>query len=207
MRPADIEWPILRGAIGVFCLSLVLSALLLALSSHFRDRMTLLFKEQDARFIDLSRYYLALNEKKQILKIDYPRFIKFHDQGIIGQEQRLNWVETLKGAGARIKIPSLHYEINLRQPYTPEFTLSTGPYQIYTSTMKLNVGMLHENDLVRLLQELDKNAAGLYSVKECSLKRMGEQLRHDPSSQNLSAECKLLWFTIDLSNSNEKFAF
>jgi hypothetical protein len=203
MRLADIEWPLLRGAVGIFCLSLLLGALVLAVSAHFRDQKARLFKEQEAQFRDISHKYSVLNEKRQILKLHYPRFVKFHDQGIIGQEQRLNWVETLKSAGAKLKIPSLRYEIDLRQPYTPDFSLSAGPYQIYTSTMRLDLGMLHEGDLVRLLQELDKNAAGLYSIKEYSLKRLGAQLKHDLNGQNLSAECRLLWYTIHLSSGDE----
>ncbi len=203
MRLADLEWPILRSAIGLFSISLLLSGVLLALSLHFREAMALLFNEHEARFKDISRKYLVLNEKKRILKMHYPRFVKFHDQGILGEEQRLNWVETLKSAGARIRIPSLRYEINSRQPYTPEFTLATGPYQVYTSTMRLSLGLLHEYDVVKLLQELDKNASGLYSIKECSLKRLGEQLARNPNGQNLSAECKLLWFTISFSNGHE----
>jgi hypothetical protein len=69
--------------------------------------------------------------------------------------------------------------------------------------MKLNLGMLHENDLVRLLQELDKGAYGLYSVKECALKRVTKRLEQGPQGQNVSAECTLLWFTLNLSSGNE----
>ncbi len=97
MKWADIEWPIVRGVLGLFGSCLLVSALLLASSFHFRDRMALLLQEHEARFKDISRNYLTLQEKDQILKEDYPRFVGFYNQGIVGQEQRLNWVETLRG--------------------------------------------------------------------------------------------------------------
>ncbi|HYY15132.1 MAG TPA: hypothetical protein VE965_00540 [Gammaproteobacteria bacterium] len=203
MKWADIEWPIVRGALGLLGGCLLVSALLFASSFHFRDQMALLLQKHELRFKDISRNYLTLKEKNQILKEDYPRFVGFYNQGIIGPEQRLNWVETLRHAAATIKIPALRYEVGSRQAYTPEFNLSTAPYQIYTSTMKLNLGMLHENDLVRLLEELDKNAYGLYSVKECALKRVARRLEQGPQGQNVSAECTLLWFTLNLSSGNE----
>jgi hypothetical protein len=204
MKRADIEWPIVRGALGLLGSCLLVSALLLASSFHFRDQMALLLQKHELRFKDISRNYLTLKEKEQILKEDYPRFVGFYNQGIIGPEQRLNWVETLRHAAAGIKIPALRYEIGSRQAYTPGFSLSTAPYQVYTSTMKLNLGMLHENDLVRLLQELDKSAYGLYSVKECALKRVfTKRLEQGPQGQNVSAECILLWFTLNLSSGNE----
>jgi hypothetical protein len=192
-----------RGALGLLGGCLLVSALLFASSFHFRDQMALLLQKHELRFKDISRNYLTLKEKNQILKEDYPRFVGFYNQGIIGPEQRLNWVETLRHAAAMIKIPALRYKVGSRQAYTPEFNLSTAPYQIYTSTMKLNLGMLHENDLVRLLEELDKNAYGLYSVKECALKRIARRLEQGPQGQNVSAECTLLWFTLNLSSGNE----
>ena len=203
MKRADIEWPIVRGALGLLGGCLLVSALLFASSFHFRDQMALLLQKHELRFKDISRNYLTLKEKNQILKEDYPRFVGFYNQGIIGPEQRLNWVETLRHAAAMIKIPALRYKVGSRQAYTPEFNLSTAPYQIYTSTMKLNLGMLHENDLVRLLGKLDKNAYGLYSVKECALKRIARRLEQGPQGQNVSAECTLLWFTLNLSSGNE----
>jgi hypothetical protein len=136
MKRADIEWPIVRGALGLLGSCLLVSALLLASSFHFRDQMALLLQKHELRFKDISRNYLTLKEKEQILKEDYPRFVGFYSQGIIGPEQRLNWVETLRHAAARIKVPALRYEIGLRQAYTPGFSPSTAPWADITHNSK-----------------------------------------------------------------------
>ncbi|MGH6830378.1 MAG: hypothetical protein ACREDG_04420, partial [Methylocella sp.] len=74
-----------------------------------------------------------------------------------------------------------------------------------TSTMKLDLGLLHENDLASLLQDLDENAPGIYTVKECTLKRAQNVVAEDPDAENDKAECDLLWFTLSLA-SGEKIS-
>ncbi|MGI0016819.1 MAG: hypothetical protein ACREBU_25645, partial [Nitrososphaera sp.] len=189
MKLADIEWRILGGAIAVFSICLLVSALLPIPSFHFRDEMALLFNQHYKQYKEISRKYVAIDEEERIIKLHYPRFVELVRHGVIGQEQRLSWVETLKRAGETIKIPSLRYEIDSREPYTPEFSVSTGTYRIYATPMKLSFGMLHENDLAMLLRELDNNASGLYSVKNCDFKRMQKVIERDPKQENIAANC------------------
>jgi hypothetical protein len=61
----------------------------------------------------------------------------------------------LKRTAAITKIPSLRYEIAAREPFTPDFGLATGPYQVQVSKIKLDLGLLHENDLSAVLAALD----------------------------------------------------
>jgi hypothetical protein len=131
VKLADIEWRILRSAIAVFSICLFVSAFLLISSFRFREEMALLFNQHNTRFKEVSRKHLAVDEEEQIIKTYLPQFVALYNHGIIGQEQWLSWVESLKRAGETIKIPSLRYEIDAREPYTPEFSVSTGTYQIY----------------------------------------------------------------------------
>jgi hypothetical protein len=200
--PKD-TWPILRTSLGWLCLSLALGVVLLKLSFYIHERMESSFKRQDSRLKDVSRKYLSIDDEKRIIQEDYPRFVSLYRRGVIEKEQRLNWLETLKRAEGALMIPSLQYEIQSSEPYTPDFGVQTGAFRINASTMKLNLGLLHEEDLTRFLRELDRNAAGLYSVKSCDFKRAQKEIVSDPAKENISAECKLLWYTLTLSNGNE----
>lgn len=71
--------------------------------------------------------------------------------------------------------------------------------------MKLELGLLHENDLASLLQDLDEKAPGIYTVKECTLKRAQNVVAEKPDEENVKAECELLWFTLSLA-SGEKIS-
>lgn len=198
MKKLNIEWPIIRGAVGVLGLCVVLSAILLSTSFLFRAEMQTDFDKHHRRFKNISQRYLAVDQEEKIIKIHYPRFVELYNQGVIGTEKRLNWLEALRRAGDVIKLPELRYQIESRKAYTPDYANSTGAYELYATSMQLNLGLLHEFDLSKLLSELNDRAAGLYNVVNCSLRRNNKTIALDPDQTNINAHCELLWFSIDL---------
>jgi hypothetical protein len=203
MKRADIDWPIFRGALTVFVLCLLVSGAMLAASIYFRDEMESDFNKDQVRFQSISRKYLAIDEEYRFIKQFYPRFRELYAEGIIGNEHRLNWIETLRSAGARIDLPSLSYEIMSQKEYTPSYAIYRGSYQIYVSKMKLTFGLLHEGDLERLFDELNQRASGLYSVADCTFTSSQKAIGHDPKQENISAQCELLWYTIRPSDGRQ----
>ncbi|MGH8580511.1 MAG: hypothetical protein ACREVK_10470 [Gammaproteobacteria bacterium] len=203
MNKLNIEWPVIRGALGVFSLCLLLNALLLVSTFYFRNAMKRDYEAHDHQFKAVSREYLNVDVDERIINDQYPKFIKLYNKGIIGEEKRLNWVETLENAKTTLKVPQLSYRIDTRKRYQPDFPLATGAYEIYTSGMKLDLGMLHENDLKRLLDILDREASGLYSVAKCALSRKEKTIALDPEKANLHADCNLVWYSIKLSGNRE----
>lgn len=203
MKLADINWPILRGAITVFVLCFLVSGAMLATSIYFRDEMESDFNKDQVRFQSISRKYLAIDEEDRFIKQFYPRFRELYAEGIIGNEHRLNWIETLRSAGARIDLPSLSYEITSQKEYTPGYAIYRGSYQIYVSKMKLTFGLLHEGDLERLFDELNQRASGLYSVADCTFTSSQKTIERDPKQENILAECELLWYTIRPSDGRQ----
>ncbi|MCI0400342.1 MAG: hypothetical protein L0Z68_03440 [Gammaproteobacteria bacterium] len=203
MKRADIDWSILRGAVTVFALCLLVSSVMLAASIYFRDEMESDFNKDQTRFHSISRKYLAIDEEDRLIKQFYPRFKELYAEGIIGNEQRLNWIETLRDAEAKIELPLLSYEITSQNEYTPSYGVFRGGFQIYASKMELTFGLSHEGDLERLLDELNKRASGLYSVGNCTFTRSQKTIEHDPQKPNISGTCELLWYTIKLSDGRE----
>ena len=62
--------------------------------------------------------------------------------------------------------------------------------------MTLNMQLLHEGDLFALLDLLDEQAKGLYSVSGCELTRNFVELTDNPGAGNVTATCLLEWFSI-----------
>ena len=203
MNKLNIEWPIIRGALGVLSFCLLLSALLLGGTFHFRNAMQRDYKAHDNQFKAVSREYLNVDVDERIINDQYPKFIELYNKGVIGEERRLNWVETLENAKTALKVPELSYQIDIRKRYQPDFPLASGAYEMYASGMKLDLGVLHENDLKSLLDTLDREASGLYSVAKCELSRKEKTIASDPEKANLRADCNLLWYSIKLSGNRE----
>lgn len=203
MDKLNIEWSVIRGALGVFSLCVIVSVLLLAGTFHFRNAMKRDYEVHDNQFKAVSREYFNVDVDERIIADHYPKFIELYNEGVIGEEKRLDWIETLEKAKTTLKVPELSYQIDTRKRYQPDFPLATGPYEIYTSGMKLDMGVLHENDLKSLLDSLDRAASGLYSVEKCELSRKHKTIALDPDKANLNADCNLLWYSIKLSGNRE----
>lgn len=195
-----MDWSIMRGCLTILITSLLLGGLLISSSFYFKEQMKKEYVRNNAGFQSISQRYLAVDEEEKLIKKYYPRFIKLYNQGVIGKEHRLNWIEVLRSAGEAIMLPSLSYEIKSQNIYTPAFSVNLGRYQIFSSEMSLDMQLLHEGDLFSLLESLDKNAKGLYSMSRCSMDNKLSGTTDAISAANISVKCDVIWFTIKLAD-------
>lgn len=203
MKREDIDWSVLRGALLTFSVCLLLSGGIVYGGFYFRDKMNVQYRLHNGNFQSISQRYLAVDEEERIIKRFYPRFIDLYNEGIIGREQRLNWLEVLRASGEELKLPGLTYEISSQSLYTPTFPISLGRFQLYSSQMTLNMQLLHEGDLLRLLDFIDEKAQGMFSVSDCQLSRAAQGINISAEAANVQGRCTLHWFSIKLADGTE----
>lgn len=203
MKRSNIDWSVLRGSMIIFSLCLIISAGLLVGSFYFKDNMHKEYMRNNAMFRLVSNKYFAVDEEEKLIKKFYPLFVDLYNEGVIGRERRLNWIEMLRKAGEDIKIPGLSYEIKSQEVYKPGFPVKLGQYKLYRSVMNLNMQLLHEGDLFRLFEALDNNALGSYNVSNCTIAAKGKEISDNTESGNLIVRCELSWYTIKLANGKE----
>ena len=200
MKSDNIYLKVLGGSITFFVISIVVSLAMVFGSNYFQKQMLLEFNRANSSFQSISSRYLAVDEEEKLIRSYLPDFVKLHESGVIGDEQRLNWVEALRTAGDTIRLPSLSYQIDSQQEYTPPFKLTLGKFKLYSSKMMLNMQLLHEGDLFRILESLDKNARGSYSISSCALGQSSTQITDEADASNISARCELIWLSIRLAD-------
>jgi len=204
MKREDIDWSVLRGALVGFVLCTAVGGALAGGGHALLKAKQLEFARNNAQFQGVSGKYLAVDEEEKQIKKYFPRFLELYHGGIIGREERLNWIETLRDAGERLHIPSLNYEIRSQGTFAPTFPLGLGRYQLYSSEMSLSLQALHEGDLLRLLQLLDTRAAGLYAIHSCSMNKTTPVIDVSSGSKgNILVQCDMNWFTIKLADGTE----
>jgi hypothetical protein len=202
MKPDDIDWKILRGSIVILVVSITVSAFMLYGSFYFQKSMYREFSRNDAHFRTISRRYLAVDEEEKLIRQYYPRFIQLYKKGVIGKEQRLNWIEVLRKTGMDIKVPLLSYQIKSQDAYTPSYSVTLGRFKLYSSEMTLNMRLLHEGDLFSILDKLNRDAKGIYSLNSCRMSPNGT-IVEKPDAPNINADCDLQWFTIKLASGKD----
>lgn len=203
MRRKDIDWGIIRGALVILVLSIIISSALVAGSYYFKQRMNREYIRNDAMFKSISRRYLAIDEQAKRIEKYLPKFMELYHRGVIGEEQRLDWVEVLQKAEKRLKLPGLSYTIDSQKAYTPSYPITMGSYKLYESEMTLNIEMLHEGDFFRLLNVLNKDAKGEYSLSSCDFDASAKGIVEKPDAKNIRASCELEWYTIKLASGEE----
>jgi len=204
MKHDFIDWGVMRGALILVILAMVICGSLIGGSLYFKKKMDLEFRRNNTVFQSNSHRYLAVDEEEKLIREYYPRFIDLYNYGEIGQERRLDWIETLRSAGVEIKLPSLSYTIESQKTFAPKFTVNMGRYRLYKSDMSLKMQLLHEGDLFRILSELDSKAKGLYRVSNCKLNNnIKGTLTDAPDAANVSADCLLEWFTLKLADGTD----
>jgi hypothetical protein len=114
-------------------------------------------------------------------------FSNLQARGVIGEEMRLDWVELLKDIRDKRRLMNVEFEI------APQRALDSGPvsnFSFYASTMKLQFRPLHEEDVLRLIDDLRRQAKALIQVKSCKVSRLpGNGLAQ------LQADCQIDWIT------------
>lgn len=109
-------------------------------------------------------------------------------------ERRLEWVETLRAIRASRRLLGLDYEISPQQPLD-EKAPAAGGYDFLVSPMTLEMPLLHENDLLGLLTDLQSRVHALISVRSCRIERLPAHASPVPQA-NLKATCQIDWITL-----------
>lgn len=181
-------------------------ALLLLLGTAWAALAWLDQKERDYRRArsELSRaasQYRSASDDKAVYEEYAARFRELEQNGMIGEEHRLSWIETLQTINQELKLPVLRYEISPQSDAALDGAgFDTGRFSLHRSDMTVTFGALHEGDILRLLNRLAGGAAGLMETESCSMKysRGNGTIIHDAGSANLDVSCRLHWYTLQI---------
>ncbi len=120
---------------------------------------------------------------------------------IIGNEQRLDWIEGLDKIQRHKRVLDFKYAIAPQQPYTPAPMLDSGNFELKLSNMTLQFDLLHEGQLINFFDTLRTDIKGWFILDHCALERSATAPGNGTAPQ-LKAECSGGWLT--LKNRNAK---
>jgi hypothetical protein len=113
---------------------------------------------------------IAEEEREVNEKIDlYQRLKALH---ILGEERRLEWADAINRIRVQRELIDLRYRVD-RQKLLVSAQGKPANVDFYASTMKVEMALLHEEDLLRFLGDLRESGNAFYAVKKCNLSRLG----------------------------------
>ncbi len=197
MMRFNVDWAYLKMAIVISAIVFLSGALLMIFSVNYRlDAEEQLATEQRELYALSSKYRKARQDK--ILIDNYlPHYYQLEQQGMVGKERRLNWVDTLRASVKLLEVPHMYFQFAPQRVLQKNIISAGSDLVVNTSRMKLDVGLLHEVDLLQLFSELEQQVTGMFHIDSCSMALIGKDIVLSADHSNLNVSCDLQWFTID----------
>jgi hypothetical protein len=142
------------------------------------------------------------SQEEQELREKITRYLELKQRGYIGKEKRLDWIELLSAIRRDRKLGDLSYELAAQQP-TEKVLVPSGPerggYIFMSSSLKVTSSLLHEEDLLRLLADIEQGISAYPSLRTCTMVRQESDERSLKLKYPLRTEC-----TIELTTLMER---
>lgn len=189
MSPVANIFKRIRWNLALFLATVLIGAAMLYYSRSLWIDAQKVHKQATAKRGEVQgRLANAQNEEKELLE----KFARYQDilaRGYIGGERRLDWVEQIRKIKTTRKLLDVLYELEPQQVL--DGTNASG-FDFMVSRMRLQMQLLHEEDLLIFLADLRESMRAYTSVKSCNVMR---QTRPGSSIQ-LSADCSIDWITL-----------
>ncbi|SNS00681.1 hypothetical protein SAMN05192560_2192 [Methylobacillus rhizosphaerae] len=152
-------------------------------------------QQQEARLKQAQLRLKSSGQEREDITRYLPVYQQLIQQGFIGEERRMAWVDALRDIQQTHQLFDIQYSIGPQASYSPAFIANIAPFHLYRSTMKLEVPLLHEGDLLVLLESLPTAATAPFLLRECTIVRISGGVS-DTLAPTANAICEMDWLTL-----------
>lgn len=186
-----VRWPILGAIVLVAA-----GAAAMIVSERYVDTARERRKATQAqRTAAQDRVARAAEEEKEI-RANLVHYRKMIAAGIVGPKDRLDLIESIAAIKTQRKLFEIRYNISPQKALDYPGIQPTGAMDFVNSQMKLDMMLLHEEDLLNFLADLQASKQTYVVVRRCTVERLGAAPTSGAAAvPMLKSEC-----TVDLVN-------
>lgn len=191
------DWQKLQTSLVVLGVVFITVTLLIGFAQHYNIKQEQALQTQQNLLNAARGRYQSSGTEKDMITEFLPHYQALINQGFVGEERRIEWVDDLRAQHKNHQLFGIKYNISQQEKYTPAFATNLGGFALHRSIMKLELDMLHEGDLLQLTESLNANNAASFMLRDCEIVRLNTNGL--PSNQliaNLHAQCELDWLTL-----------
>jgi hypothetical protein len=195
----------LRVPLLVLGITLLTAALVVYFSGVMLDDAHATRTKREAQLRQARLQILNAGEEKERIVRYVGAYQQLARAGLVGEEQRINWLDSLRIANQEARIFGVEYDIGAQKPYAYASEFDAGKLLLQESVMHLKFRLLHEEDLLRFFQALAHQGGGVFTQDQCQIRR--QSAKDDKGIQfqtNLTAECDVRWITINPPAATER---
>jgi hypothetical protein len=139
-------------------------------------------RQQTERIQRISAQLVTWEQNKTAIAHDLAALQRIPQQAADENSTASEAASLLSHLQQELKLPAMHYRFQAGAPISGK---TNNPLQLYNSPLHLDLGLIHEGDLLRLLDTLPRQANALLMPRHCRLWQ-GE-------TTPLRATCQLDW--------------
>ena len=175
---------------GAILLSLV-GAACLGVSRYYLDATKAVRDASRSARISAQERMARVAEEEREIRENLVHFERMRRQGMVGEQNRLDWIESIAKIKNSRKLFEIRYNIEAQTTADYPGVVTTTAADFVVSRMRLNMLLLHEGDLLNFISDLQAAGNAHVSVRRCSVSR--SERGAGPSSTSLQprlrAEC------------------
>ncbi len=190
------DWKRLQPPLLGMGLALVLVGLLAFYAEDYKSQQQAALQLKQAELNQARQKYMSSGQERETIAHYLPLYQDLISKGFVGEEQRIEWIEQLRQIHLQHKLFSIEYQIGEQENISPAFLPSAGGFTLHRSSMKLDMDLLHEEDLLTLLDGLKQQTAP-FIIRECEINRpTGSRINTNLLTNNAKARCEVDWITL-----------
>lgn len=202
MRSASFDWDYLLEDTIWPGVSLLAALAVLLVGNWYHDQQQLIHETYSLNHEAIHDDYDELVYRRRLLDRYYRRYNEFQSLGFVGRENRLDWIETIRTAATGLDLPNVAYSLEpqleaIRPIQSPS---ADAQIQIFVSRLEVELGLVHELDLLRFFDRLELEAPGLMKVDRCDMSRQSLAGQDLVADTNILASCSLMIFSVITSD-------
>ncbi|MEE8366251.1 MAG: hypothetical protein V3R76_10720 [Gammaproteobacteria bacterium] len=194
-----IDWFYLRRPLIVFTLTLILSIALVMAGQWYEKAQLENYEQSVSTLRSTFRLYKGIIEDIDLLEQYKNLYSGYRSTGLVGDERRLSWIESLESTNEVLRLPTLTYSLLPQEDFKrPGFKVKRG-VAVKGSVMELSLGILHEEDIFALFEGLRLSIKNLFTVESCILTRNSAiDTSLNTKRTNFDSKCNIRWVTINV---------
>jgi len=195
---SKFDWLYLRRPLITLGVAILVFAALIGTGYYYETEQQVAYNKAVSELRSTHKRYSDLVRDLELIEQYRNLYDKYKASGLVGDERRLSWVESLQSANQVLRLPTLTYSLQPQETFARPDSKPKRDVSVKSSPMVLTMGMLHEEDFFALLEGLRLSIASLLTVDSCSMSRQTAITSSlDTKRENLRATCTIRWVTID----------
>lgn len=178
-------------ALGV---SVILAVVYFFGSDYLQKNLQQTLSATQASEQEATRQLGLVQQELADLQTYLPRYRALTESHILGDEQRLDWIEALESTQSSLHIPGLAYDFESQHPLALPPGMILTQHKLRTSPMKLELYTLHEEQLLNALDTIQKKVVGLPLLRNCVMTPIGR------GNARTTTLCNYDWITLTIND-------